>query len=265
MNDNNNMRYTNTQISVNTSMMTIWDSTSGAQLKLSLLNNGLGVAIWLPFTGADGSRKYPTENRFSTVLSQKNALAMEKLIDDYIIPAYEKGANTHMGVFTNGSHSVMLEIEVRDGTFYLLMHRGCDPATRITKDTIRFKFDSVMITDNYDSSNGEMNVIPIQADFFVFAKAVSAYNDLAGGMFAAHGSAVASMSFNNKFMDYMRAIAESVHAQLPVPSYQQNGGYRYQQSQQGVSHNYNVDNVNAAGNLPPVATMEVNSLADLVS
>jgi hypothetical protein len=68
------------------------------------------------------------------------------------------------------------------------MHKNCDPATKISKDTIRFKFDSTAIVEGYDSANGEMNVIPIQADFFVFAKAICAYNDLAGGYISAHGT-----------------------------------------------------------------------------
>lgn len=259
---NENNRYNN-QVSVSTSMMTIWDSTTGAQLKLSILNNGLGIAIWLPLVGPDGSRKYPSENRFSTVLNQKNTLAMEKIISDYIIPAYEKGTNMHMGVFTNSNRSILVEIEVRDGSFYLLMHRGCDPTTRVSKDTIRFKFDSTMVVDGYDVASGEMSAVPIQAEFFVFAKAVNAFNDLAGGMYAAHGASIASNSFNTRFMTYIRAIAESVHAQLPAPTYQQNGGY-HTPSQSSIQQNYNVNNTAAASNLPPVTTTEVSSLSDLV-
>ena len=253
----------NNQISITTSMMTIWDSITGAQLKLSILNNGLGVAIWLPNTGPDGTRKYPAENRFSTVLSQKNALAMEKIISEYIVPAYEKGSSMHMGVFTNSNRSILVEIEVRDGEFYLLMHRNCDPTTRVSKDTIRFKFDSVMVVDGYDVASGEMNVVPVQADFFVFAKAVNAFNDLVGGMYAAHGASVSSNSFNTKFMTYIRAIAESVHAQLPAPTYQQNGGY-HAPSQNGIQTNTNVNNISAASNLPSVQATEVTSLSDLV-
>ena len=257
-----NNRYNN-QISVSTSMMTIWDSATGAQLKLSILSNGLGIAIWLPLVGPDGSRTYPTENRFSTVINQKNALAMEKIIYEYIVPAYEKGNNMHMGVFTNGNRSILVEVEVRDGNFYFLMHRGCDPTTRVSKDTIRFKFDSTMVVDGYDVASGEMGVVPIQADFFVFAKAIAAFNDLAGGMYAAHGASIASNSFNTRFMTYIRAIAESVHAQLPAPNYQQTGNY-HAPSQTGIQQNYNVNNIAASSNLPPVNTTEVNSLSELV-
>ena len=258
---NGNNKYN--QVSISTSMMTIWDSATGAQLKLSILNNGLGIAIWLPVIGPDGSRTYPSENRFSTVLNQKNALAFEKIISEYMIPSYERGTNLHMGVFTNSNRSILVELEVRDGNFYFLMHRGCDPTTRVSKDTIRFKFDSTMVIDGYDVATGEMNVVPIQADFFVFAKAINAFNDLAGGMYAAHGASVANNSFNNRFMTYIRAIAESVHAQLPAPTYQQSGGYN-PPSQNGIRQNYNTSNSMAVNNLPPVTTTEVTSLSDLV-
>jgi len=262
-NNNESRVYSNNQISVTTAMMTIWDSATGAQLKLSVLNNGLGIAIWLPFVNPDGSRKYPTENRHSSVLTQKNALALERAINDHLIPEYDKGNNAHYGVFTNNAHSNMIEVEVRDGDFYLLMHRNCDPSTKIAKDTIRFKFDSTAIIEGYDSANGEMNVLPIQADFYVFAKAICAYNDLAGGYIAAHGTSMAMSSINQRFMEYMRSIADAVHAQLPAPNYQQNGGYRAP-SNSGVQQNYNVNNVAASSNLPSVTATEVTTLSDLV-
>ena len=256
--------YNNTtnQISVNTAMMTIWDSSTGAQLKISLLTNGMGIAIWLPFVNPDGTRKYPSENRYSTVLNQKNAVAFERVINEHIVPAYEKGTNAKSGVFTNNSRTNMIELEVRDGEFYLLMHRNCDPMTRIPKDTLRFKFESAAIVDGYNSATGDMEIVPVQADFFVFAKAVYAYNDLVGGYVSAHGTSMANISFNQRFMEYIRAIADSVHAQLPAPAYQSNGGYRAP-SNTGVQHNYNADSITNAS-VPQVTTTEVTTLSDLV-
>ena len=252
----------NNQISVTTAMMTIWDSSTGAQLKISLLSNGMGIAIWLPHVTPDGFRKYPSENRFSTVLNQKNAVAFERVINDNIIPAYERGANARSGVFTNNARTNMLELEVRDGEFYLLMHRNCDPVTKIPKDTLRFKFESTAVINGYNSATGDMEVVPVQADFFVFAKAVFAYNDLAGGYVSAHGTSMASVTTNQRFMEYIRAIAESVHAQLPAPTYQTTGGYRAP-SNTGVQYNYNADNT-ANSNVPQVSTTEVTTLSDLV-
>ena len=260
--ENNRYNNSNNQISVSTSMLTIWDSTTAAQLKLSILNSGFGVAIWLPFINPDGTRKYPSENRFSTVMTQKNALAFERIINEHIIPAYEKGVNAHAGIFTNNAQSNMVELEVRDGNFYLLMHRNCDPTTRIPKDTLRFKFESTNIVEGYDPVNGELNAIPVQADFFVFAKAVFAYNDLVAGALAAHGASVANAQFNQRFMEYIRSIADAVHAQLPAPNYQQNGGYR-PHSNTGVQHNYNAESA-SGGPSPMVSTTEVSSLSDLV-
>lgn len=250
------------QISVNTAMMTIWDSSTGAQLKISLLTNGMGIAIWMPFISPDGTRKYPSENRYSTVLNQKNAVAFERVINDHMIPAYEKGVNAKAGVFTNNARTNMIELEVRDGEFYLLMHRNCDPMTRIPKDTLRFKFESAIIVDRYNSTTGEMEVVPVQADFFVFAKAVFAYNDLAGGYVSAHGTSMANVTFNQRFMEYIRAIADSVHAQLPAPTYQTNGGYRAPAST-GVQHNYNAE-ASVNNSVPQVIATEVTTLSDLV-
>ena len=251
------------RIDVTTSMMTIWDSVTGNQLKLSLLNNGLGIAIWLPHADPSGYRKYPTENRYNVIVNSKGCMALEKVINDIIIPAYERGNNAHAGVFTNNNNSNMLEIEVKDGLFFVTIHRGIDPVSRLPKDTIRFKFESTNIVDNYNAANGEMEITPVQADFFIFAKAITAYNSLAGGYYAAHGTSMATAYHNTRYMEYLRSIAEAVHAQLPAPNYQQNGGY-HPNSNSGIQQNYNVNNVAAAANLPNINPTEVTTLSDLV-
>ena len=262
--NNNNGNNNNNQISVSTSMMSIWDSVTGNQLKLSLLNNGLGIAIWMPFIDpGSGSRRYPTENRHNIVVNTKGCIGIEKVINDIIIPAYERGNDAHAGVFTNNNNTNMLEIEVRDGNFFILIHRGIDPVSKIPKDTIRFKFESTHVIDNYDPVNGNLEVTPIQADFFVFAKAIYAFNSLVGGYYSAHGTSMASAQTNTRFMEYLRSIAEAVHAQLPAPNYQQNGGYK-PASNTGLRQNYNVNNIAAAANLPSINPTEVTTLADLV-
>lgn len=252
------------KIDVSTSMMTIWDSVSGNQLKLSLLNNGLGIAIWLPHTDPSGYRKYPTDNRYNIVINPKGCIALEKIINDTIIPAYERGTDAHAGVFTNNNNTNMLELEVRDGFFFIVIHRGIDPVSRLPKDSIKFKFESTNVVDNYNSANGEMEITPIQADFFIFAKAVFAYNNLAGGYYAAHGTSMASAYHNTRYMEYLRSIAEAVHAQLPAPTYHQNGGYNPQTTNTGLQQNLNVNNVAAAANLPNINPTEVTTLSDLV-
>lgn len=251
------------RIDVSTSMMTIWDSVTGNQLKLSLLNNGLGIAIWIPFADPSGYRKYPTDNRYNVVVNSKGCVALEKVINDIIIPAYERGTDAHAGVFTNNNNSNMLEIEVKDGIFFVTIHRGIDPVSRLPKDTIKFKFESTNIVDNYNAANGEMEITPIQADFFIFAKAVFAYNNLSGGYYAAHGTSMATAHYNTRYMEYLRSIAEAVHAQLPAPTYTQNGGYHGAQNS-GIQQNYNVNNVAGAANLPNINPTEVTTLSDLV-
>ncbi len=259
-NSNNGKSFGNTP-SITTSMISLWDSITGSQLKVSILNNGLGVAIWLPFINPDGSRKYPTEYRNNVVLTQKNAMVIEKAINDIIIPAYEKGTNVRAGVFTNSAKSSMLEIEVNNGEFYLTIYKNCDPVTRIPKDSAKFKFESASSIENFDSVSGEMEVAPIQADFFIFAKTVIAYNTLVAGTIAEHGSAAASAYMNRRIMEYIRSIAEAVHAQLPAPRY---NNYGYNQSNNGIAQtNANISNP-ANNALPQVTTTEVTTLSDLI-
>ena len=258
----NNSVQQNTRPTITTNMFTLWDR-NGIQLRVSGMDNGLSIAMWFPFVEQNGSRKYPVEQRYSTILSQKNVQAFEEILFNFIVPAYQQGKNSKKGIFTNAAHTVMLEVETRDGEFYLNMHRNCDATTRVPQTTHTFKFDVVMVTDEFNQVTGELGVIPVQADFFIFAKAIRAYSDQVGGSVAAHGQRIANNFRNNQFMDYIRAIATAVHAQLPTPAYQQ----RQPQQQYNAipsMNNYNAENPNQAYTIPTTQTIEVNDLTDLI-
>ena len=251
-------RGNNDRMSISTSMFTLWD-TAGNQLRLSCLDNGLSLAIWVPFFSPDGRRQYPVEQRYSTVCGSKCVQVMEDIIKNQILPAYEGGRNAKYGFFTNAAHSNMLEIEVTDGNFYLNFHRGCDAMTHIPQHTTQFKFDVYHIITKYDQGTGEMEMEPVQADFFIFAKAISAFNDLAGGTIAGHGVRLTNSYNNTRFMEYLKAIAMQVHAQLPAPaSYGQPRTGMYGQNNQQPS-------VQDGTMMPPdTEVTEVSSITDLM-
>ena len=253
----------NNRININTSVMTIWDPVTGNQLRVSLYNNALSIAIWIPFVdAATGTRKYPAELRYSVLLSPKAAYALEDVIMNKILPAYNTGADAKGGVFTNNNNTNMIEVEASNGEFMVLIHQGIDPSMRIPKNTARFKFESTPTVDSYDSATGEIVVNAVQADFFVFVKAIRAFNDLCGGLYASHGTHLASHNANAKVMETLRAIADAVHAQLPVNNYQnyQNRGY----NNGGVVASMNPDDNTANSNVPDVTPVELTSLTDLI-
>lgn len=207
----------NERMSITTSMFTLWDE-AGNQLRLSCLDNGMSVAIWVPYFSPDGRRQYPVEQRFSTVLQSRMMEVLSTAIRDNIIPAYASGNTAKIGVFTNTAHSNMLEVEVREGAFYVHLHRNCDPINHIPQSSIKFKFDVYNIIKGYDPDSGSMETEPIQADFFIFAKAIEAFNTMAGGMMAGHGVRMTTSHNNKRMMEYLEAIAREVHAQLPAPA-----------------------------------------------
>lgn len=249
--------------SVSTTMLSFWDET-GLQLKVSGMDNGLMFALWVPQFDQNSNRKYPPESRYAMMVNYKNCVILEEIIRDCIMPAYENGENISKGFFTNNARTSMLEFEVRDGNFYLVMHRNCDPTTRIPQTSLTFKFDTSLMVDSYDRVTGEIKMVEVQVDFFLLYKALTGYLRLAGGTVAAHGNRVVSNNRNQMFMDYIRAIANAVHAQLPPPQYTRGG--QYVQQTMGVQYSYNAENPHAQNNLPPVPqTIEVDSLTDLIS
>lgn len=254
----------NNRININTNVMTIWDPITGNQLRVSLYNNSLSIAIWIPFVDAStGTRKYPAELRYSVLLSPKVAYAFEDGIMNKILPAYNRGDNAKCGVFTNNNNTNMIEIEANNGEFMVLIHQGIDPSMRIPKNTVRFKFESTPTIESYAAATGEIAVNAIQADFFVFVKAIRAFNDLCGGLYASHGTNLANHNVNAKVMEALRAIADAVHAQLPVNNYQ-NYQNRGTYNNAGVTANMNPDDTTANSNVPDVTPVELTSLTDLI-
>jgi hypothetical protein len=201
------------------------NNTQRNKLRISGNGSGLSIAIWTPMISPEGMRKYPQETRYGTMLVPRNVSALNKIIRDYLVPVYERGQDAKYSLFTNAVRSTLLEVECNNGFFYLNIYLECDATTRASNKKISFKFDAVPVLNKYDQATGEINVEYIQADFLLFTKAVGAYDDMVGGSVAGHGVRNADAFRNREFMDYLRAIATAVKAQLPAPVYQRTGGF----------------------------------------
>lgn len=253
-------RSNNDRMSISTSMFTLWDE-AGNQLRLSCLDNGLSLAIWVPYFSPDGRRQYPVEQRYSTLCSAKAVQTLEDIIKTTILPAYEAGRNEKRGIFTNAAHSNLIEVEVKDGSFFINFHRGCDAMTHIPQHTTQFKFDIYHIVTKFDQGSGEMEIEPVQADFYVFAKAISAFNDLVAGSIAAHGTRMLNSYNNARYMEYLKAIANQVHAQLPAPV----NSYGNQSRTGMYGQNSQMPDSGVGGGMPSETEVtEVGSITDLM-
>ena len=209
---------------ITTSLMSMWDANNnGVQLRVSALDNGLSISFWIPFIGPDGRRSYPREQRINTILTQKNCVAMEKLIVEILLPAYAAGKDCRVSVFTNNARSTVFELEVRGGEFFANLHQGCDATTHVPQSSLSFKFESVLANESFDQATGEFKVVPIQADFYLFSKVLQGYNYLSSGTISGHGVRYSDHSYHAQLMDTLKSIANAVHAQLPVPTYNRTG------------------------------------------
>ena len=249
--ENQNPQYQNNNNSVTTSLFTLWDSTNGNQLRLSAMDNGIVFAIWIPVFD-NGTRKYPKENRISAIANLQCVCALCTIVERAVVE-YDAGRNFNGAIFTNSARTSLIEIAVENGQFFFKIHKNCDPVSHVPQSTYIFKFDTVVAGEQFNSATGDMEPNEIQADFYIFAHAVSAFAKDAAGLIGGHGERVANRFFNKNVMDHVKAIATAVHAQLPAPQWQrsQNGGY----SNDGTNN----PQVN-----PSAVTQEVNSLTDLL-
>ena len=244
----------NNRINISTSMFTIWDD-NGNQLRISCLDTGLSLAIWQPVFNQDGRRTYPQEFRSNTIVRESSAIALNQIICVDILNAYENKMNIKKGIFTNNSHTTMIEVEVKNDKFYLTIYRGCDATTHIPAFTSTFTFGSYNIISDYDPKTGEYNTETIQAEFFLFAKAISAYCDLCAGYIAGHGVQVTENQKNTKFMQYLISIMNAVHAEIPA----QNTNYYRNNNTSSYSYG-NGSNQSFA----PQEIVKFNDLSDLM-
>lgn len=220
---------------VSTSLMTLWDgNNNGTQLRLAGMDTGLGISFWIPALSPDGKRSYPKENRINTILTPKNTAVLEDLIYHKMLDAYEAGKDASGAIYTNSAKTTILQLELINGEFYLYLHQNCNATTHQPGNTTSFKFDVAWINDNFNKETGEFQPIPIQAEFFMFAKLIRGYNELAQGSIAGHGVRSGQFNFNNMLMDHIRAIANAVQAQIPVYNGRGNNSYARPQQPQGA-------------------------------
>lgn len=242
----------NQRATVTTSMLSLWDANqNGLKFNVSALDSSLSIAIWIPHVGADGKKSYPKEQRYPAVITQKNCIALEDMIVNHLLVDYENSRNGRYGIFTNAARTTMLEFEVREGEFYATLYIGVDATTKVAQSTIKFKFESAFYHENYDPSTGSFNAIPVQADFYLFLKTLQGFNRMCAGFTAGHGNRHVSGPDFSRLMNYVQAIANAVHAQLPAPSFQTTGGYQQIPG-------------NPTPSVPTPAMTEVSDLSDLL-
>ena len=226
---------------ISTSLITFWDGNrNGTKLDISALNSGLSFNIAVPVVGPNGNKTYPKEFRTPCILIPRNAMLIEDAIFHKMLDAFERGENCSVSLFSNTAKSTVFELTLENGEFGLNLHINCDPTSHIPGHTVKFKFDVGYINESFNKDTGDFNAVPINADFFLFAKLIRAYNDLCQCNLVAQGTKLGMNSFNNTLMDYIRSIATAVQAQIPVTSYNNYGGNNYSGNYQ--SNNYQNNN-----------------------
>lgn len=239
----------NQRPTVSSSVFNLWDDSSH-QFRLSAMDSGLLLAIWNPYFGVDGRRTYPQEQRVTAKVGPSDVILLDHLITDEVIEAYLDGKNVKKGLYTNNARTTILEVECRDGMFFLWIHTGVDPTTHQAQTSSVFKFAYRSGISNYNAAEQKVELESYPADFYLFAKAVHAYAESCGGIINGNGVMSTEQNLNLKIMDYLRAIATATHAQLPNPAVGTYGSGGYGQR----------------SDLPPGSTQpqEVNDVTDLM-
>lgn len=240
------------QFQINTNLLSMFDDQS-VQLRMGGMENALSIAFWLPVPTDAGKNSYPMDHRISVILPPERIAALDKMVIDDIIPAYNRGVNCTRGLFTSRSNTNMLQVSIEDGEMYLYYHRNIDE-NRIPKDTIRFHFTNCMTVTQYDPKTGEYAVEGIQAQFYLFHKTLQTFAADGCTGASAHGHRNSNRFSTDKIFRYLEGIAAALN--VVVPSYTF-GGQR-QPTQSGFSAG-----MSASADAAPASTTQPTQIREL--
>lgn len=244
----------NNQFNVTTSLVSMFDENS-YQLRLSGLESGLSIAIWVPQINPEGKMSYPQEGRISMMLNMDTVGSLDWLIKNRIVPDWEAGKDFCYGVPANRAMTNTIDILGQGGEIYIRFSREIDE-DRKAKNVYQFKFTNTTIIKGYNPQTGDFEVDKIPAQFMMFTEVIAAYTAVAYS--AGHGARVATKFTISSFYNYLQAIAAKVGAVV-------NTGYRNNNNQ-----NYQNSNTNSYGSNPQTGgytgqIQEVSSIDALIS
>ena len=165
-----------------------------------------------------GNCKRSTENEKSRwkLLNQNNIAALHDAIVNELLPAYEKGQNKDVGVFTNRNKTQMFEAMVIGGEFFVCIHDEIE--NRIPKNTYMFKFDKTDIVEDYDPKAVSCKITQVDAQFTLFVKCLEAFENLGNGI-TAHEYQVRQSYFVDQIRQYLNALNTKLNLGISRPSY----------------------------------------------
>lgn len=230
MNNNNQ----NNQFSVSTSLISMFDE-NGYQLRMTGLESGLAIAIWIPQINPEGKMSYPQEGRISMMMNGDAVGSLDWIIKNRVVPDWQAGKDFCYGVPVNRAMTNMIDIIGQNGEIYIRFSRDIDE-NRHAKNTYQFKFTNTTVVIGYNPQTGNFDVDKIPAQFTMFTEVIGAYTAVVYS--AGHGSRLANKFTIGSFYTYLQAIAARVGAAV-------NTGYR-----NNNSANYQNPNTNNYGSNP---------------
>lgn len=171
-NSNNNSN----EVSTNTTVNSFYSNVS--QLTLGAWNEKINIRF-NPATGKDGNGLtiYDREKKISTAITQVNATALVKEIEEKIIPVINSDEKEDISVsisIGNNTSKNVLTVSYRpnENNVYSLFLTFCkgvsDQGIADPENTIEYEFNKTDTMTNYDPSNGSGNINSIEAEFMLF-------------------------------------------------------------------------------------------------
>lgn len=203
------------KVSISTNSLSFFNEDR-VLLKLTYLEDAITVSFMFPQI-VDGKAKYPKELRHQCLVSQNNIVSFHERIMSEVIPAFDKGQEKHVGIFTNRNKTQILEAYTQGGFFFVVLHDEIE--NRIPKTSYVFKFDKTQVVEDYDINAVSFNIVEVDAQFTLFLKAFEAFTNFSNGI-TTHEYRYRNSWFNDNIKKHLDAM--NLKLGLGIPTYTPN-------------------------------------------
>lgn len=205
----------------------------GNMLMTQYLDDSICISFCYPTLDETGKRSFPKGNRKATTVKKDAVIAFAAILNsEKFMEAVDSKGRFNKGVFLNRDRTEILSIVVEGDAialnWYTEIGEDCLP-----KAVFSFRFQSSQIINGYSASVGGGEIEEIQAQAYIFAHMIDYFSKLSVTNVLSHGAKLGTTWNINRELEYLKAIADKLGAQVqgsstsfrPNPNYN-NGGAR---------------------------------------
>lgn len=189
----------------------------------SYLDDCVNIAFCYPEVNESGKRSFPKENRVQVIVKRDAVGVLSRILSsDEFLAAVEHKGNFNEGAFLNARKTDILSIIVENGEVGLAYFKELGEDLK-PKSTYTFKFQKDQVIKNYTGTSEKFEIDEIHSQLFMFIHMITWFEATVATKVISHGAKVGLNWNMQKELEYLRAVADKLGANIG-PSFNNGGG-----------------------------------------